>query len=146
MCVSATVSIERRDVRLRASVPIALESAGLGGPDPEVDDMKSVPKHAFAHVWGLGHNLAWTEEFGRDLMKSPATFVYREATRPATRTATAGIEATNTASAPWTSTGWRSRSRTLMGSGRSHSVSSTCRTTCPTDGVVDPWLGFCPEA
>ncbi len=51
--------------------------AGQTLPDyPEVSDMEAVTKHEFAHVWGLGHTLTWTEEHGPDMMNSPATFVY----------------------------------------------------------------------
>ncbi len=51
--------------------------AGQVLPDyPTYNDMEAVTKHEFAHVWGLGHTLTWTEEHGPDLMNSPATFVY----------------------------------------------------------------------
>jgi hypothetical protein len=43
---------------------------------PTYNDLEAVTKHEFAHVWGLGHTLTWTEEFGPDLMNSPASFVY----------------------------------------------------------------------
>lgn len=46
-------------------------------PDyPEYNDLEAVVKHEFAHVWGLGHTLTWTEAHGPDLMNSPAPFVY----------------------------------------------------------------------
>jgi hypothetical protein len=51
--------------------------AGQLTPDfPTFNDLEAVTKHEFAHVWGLGHSLTWTKEYGPDLMNSPATFVY----------------------------------------------------------------------
>lgn len=51
--------------------------AGQTTPDyPTYDDMEAVTKHEFAHVWGLGHTLTWTDTYGPDLMNSPAPFVY----------------------------------------------------------------------
>lgn len=46
-------------------------------PDyPELNDLDAVVKHEFAHTFGLGHTLSWTEDHGPDLMNSPAPFVY----------------------------------------------------------------------
>jgi hypothetical protein len=51
--------------------------SGQALPDyPELNDIEAVTKHEFAHVWGLGHTLTWTEEHGPDLMNSPYPRVY----------------------------------------------------------------------
>jgi len=51
--------------------------AGQLTPDyPEVNDLYTVTLHEFAHAFGLGHTETWTQEYGSDLMNSPATFVY----------------------------------------------------------------------
>lgn len=51
--------------------------AGQDIPDyPELNEMEGVTMHEFAHVWGLGHTVTWTEYYGPDLMNSPYAYIY----------------------------------------------------------------------